>query len=89
MHIVNKIFPVPDQQLMISIPSSKNTDQTVHWQRLIKHSHTFFSWPGSIITDRDITEQIEKLVLSPVHPLESSLCCKTKLFQTVSLLGQL
>ena len=30
MHIVNEIFPVPDQQLMISIPNSKNTDQTVH-----------------------------------------------------------
>ena len=42
MRIVNEIFPVPDQQLMISIPNSKNTDQTVHLQRLIKHSRTFF-----------------------------------------------
>ena len=35
MRIVNEIFPVPDQQLMISIPNtanSKNTDQTVHLQ---------------------------------------------------------
>ena len=48
MRIVNEIFPVPDQQLMISIPNSKNTDQTVHFQRLIKHSRTFLSWRGSI-----------------------------------------
>ena len=51
MRIVNEIFPVPDQQLMISIPNtanSKNTDQTVHLQRLIKHSRTFLSWRGSI-----------------------------------------
>ena len=41
MRIVNDIFLVPDQQLMISIPNSKNTDQTVHLQRLIKHSRTF------------------------------------------------
>ena len=40
MRIVNEIFPVPAQQLMISIPNSKNTDQTMHLQRLIKH--TFF-----------------------------------------------
>ena len=33
--IVNKIFPVPDQQLMRSIPNSEHTDQTVDLQRLI------------------------------------------------------
>ena len=32
MHMVNEIFPVPDKQLMIFIPNSKNTDQTVHLQ---------------------------------------------------------
>ena len=48
MRIVNEIIPVPDQQLMISIPNSKNTDQTVHLQRLIKHSRTFLSKRGSI-----------------------------------------
>ena len=48
MRIVNEFFHVPDQQLMISIPNSKNTDQTVHLQRLIKHSRTFLSWRGSI-----------------------------------------
>ena len=42
MRIVNKIIPVPDQQLMISIPNSKNTDQTVHLQRLIKTFAYFF-----------------------------------------------
>ena len=32
LRMVNEIFPVPDQQLMIFIPNSKNTDQTVHLQ---------------------------------------------------------
>ena len=39
LRIVNEIIPVPDQQLMISIPNSKNTDQTILF---------FLSWRGSI-----------------------------------------
>ena len=63
IRIVNEIFPVPDQQLLISIPNSKNTDQVVHLQRLIILV-LFSHGAAQLNIDGDTKE-------SPVYPLYS------------------